>query len=110
MPMRRFVSLASLLFCPLASLLSTAEQFPPPPDPLARIKAAPGEGCSVSEASQCAEATGKIIAGALGPSPLEENLRQLTDEVGGRMTGSPARAPAAAGATGAVRRAGLDAG
>ncbi len=32
----------------------------------------------------------KILAAALGPSPIEENLRQLTDEIGGRMSGTPA--------------------
>jgi len=30
----------------------------------------------------------------MGLSPLEENLRRLTDEVGGRVTGSPQMAKA----------------
>src|SRR2546422_10630969 len=52
----------------------------------------------------------KIVANALGPSPLEENLRRLTDEVGGRMTGSPAVSRAVAWAVAAFRQAGADAG
>jgi carboxypeptidase Q len=109
MSTHRFVSLASLLFCPLAFVLPTAAQLPPaPPDPLSRMQAAAGGGCSAGEASPCTEATGKIIANALGPSPLEENLRRLTDEVGGRMTGSPAMARAVAWAMAAFRQAGVN--
>src|SRR3989449_10554790 len=52
----------------------------------------------------------KIVANALGPSPLEENLRRLTDEVGGRMTGSPAMSRAGAWAGAALRQAGVDEG
>ena len=50
----------------------------------------------------------RIIASALGPSPLEENLRQLTDEVGGRMSGSPSMRRAVAWAMEAFRQAGVD--
>ena len=32
----------------------------------------------------------KIIQAALEPSPLQENLRRLTDEIGGRVPGTPA--------------------
>jgi carboxypeptidase Q len=32
----------------------------------------------------------KIIQTALAPSPIQENLRRLTDEVGGRVPGTPA--------------------
>jgi carboxypeptidase Q len=34
--------------------------------------------------------TDRLIAEALKPSPLETNLRRLTDEVGGRVPGTPA--------------------
>jgi carboxypeptidase Q len=34
--------------------------------------------------------TNRIIQIALQPSPLESNLRHLTDEVGGRIPGTPA--------------------
>lgn len=50
----------------------------------------------------------RLIASALGPSPLEENLRQLTDEIGGRMSGSPAMRRAVAWAVEAFRQAGVD--
>lgn len=33
---------------------------------------------------------GKIIQTALQPSPIQENLRRLTDEIGGRVPGTPA--------------------
>jgi carboxypeptidase Q len=36
------------------------------------------------------EDASRIIQTALQPSPLENNLRQLTDEVGGRVPGTPA--------------------
>jgi hypothetical protein len=78
------------------------------PDPLAR----PGAGqsaasCSVTEAS-CAEAASKIIPQVMGPSPLEENLRRLTDEVGGRVTGSPEMAKAVDWAIAAFRAEGIE--
>lgn len=50
----------------------------------------------------------KIIAAALGPGPIEENLRQLTDELGGRMSGTAAMRHAADWAAGALRQAGVD--
>src|SRR5215468_1054133 len=36
------------------------------------------------------DAVNKIIQAALQPSPLQENLRRLTDEIGGRVPGTPA--------------------
>ncbi len=49
-----------------------------------------------------------MIQSALGPSPLEENLRYLTDSIGGRPTGSPAADRAAGWAVEALRHAGVD--
>jgi hypothetical protein len=49
-----------------------------------------------------------MIQSALGASPLEENLRYLTDTIGGRVTGSPAADRAAKWAVEAFRRAGVD--
>ncbi|HEY4817132.1 MAG TPA: hypothetical protein VIH67_06855, partial [Candidatus Acidoferrum sp.] len=84
----RFALFAAFLFS--WSLVSAfSAQLPSPPtDPLA--KPASGQGaaaCSATEAS-CAEAAAKILPQVMGPSPIEENLRRLTDEVGGRVTGS----------------------
>src|SRR5579862_5076078 len=84
----------------LATLLASsavAQISSPQPDPLARMRQAAEvntQACSESERSACAQAAAKIIAIALGASPLAENLRRLTDEIGGRLTGSPAMAKA----------------
>src|SRR5579863_2456717 len=78
-----------------------------PNDPLARRGAAPPQACSATEASS-AEAAAKIIPQVMGPSPMEGNLRRLTDEVGGRVTGSPAMARAVDWAVAAFRDAGVD--
>jgi carboxypeptidase Q len=91
---------------PAAAQLNQAE-----PDPLARMRqqaAANSQVCSADEASACAQAAPKIIANALGASPLADNLRRLTDEVGGRVTGSPAMARAVAWGLAAFREAGVD--
>jgi carboxypeptidase Q len=50
--------------------------------------------CSTTEASSCAEAAAKLLPIILGDSPMIENLRRLTDEVGGRVSGSPEMAKA----------------
>jgi carboxypeptidase Q len=101
--------ITSLGLCALAS--SSAAQLPPAKtDPLGK-SAAGIQGtaaCSATEASSCAEAAAKILPQALGPSPMEENLRRLTDEVGGRVTGSPEMAKAVEWAVAAFRAAGVD--
>jgi Zn-dependent M28 family amino/carboxypeptidase len=48
-----------------------------------------------------------IIGRALAPSPLAEDLRRLTDEVGGRVSGTPAMARAVDWAMGAFHAAGV---
>src|SRR4029077_7325556 len=95
----------------LVATSATAQISAPEPDPLARMRpaaAANSQACSESELSACAQAAPKIIANALGPSPLAENLRRLTDEIGGRPTGSPAMAKAVEWAVAAFRDAGVD--
>ena len=77
-------------------------------DPLAKPAAGQGPvACSATEAS-CAEAASKILPQVMGPSPLEGNLRRLTDEVGGRVTGSPEMAKAIKWAVAAFRAEGVD--
>jgi len=49
-----------------------------------------------------------MIQSALGSSPLEENLRILTDAIGGRVTGTPAADRAAEWAVAAFRQAGIE--
>src|SRR5271169_411622 len=64
-------------------------------------------GCAVDKPT-CAEVAPAIIKSALGASPLEENLRHLTDVIGGRVTGSPAASNAAIWAVEAFRKSGVD--
>jgi carboxypeptidase Q len=77
-------------------------------DPLAGPVTGQGAAaCSATEAS-CAEAAAKILPQVMGPSPLEANLRRLTDEVGGRVTGSPEMAKAVDWAVAAFRAEGVE--
>src|SRR5690349_17451767 len=95
----------------LAAVSAAAQISAPEPDPLARMRqaaAANSQACSESELSACAQDAPKIISNALGESPLAENLRRLTDEIGGRLSGSPAMAKAAEWALAAFRDAGID--
>ena len=52
--------------------------------------------------------TDRLIQEALKPSPLEANLRRLTDEIGGRVPGTPAMRRAADWAVAAFKEAGAD--
>jgi Iap family predicted aminopeptidase len=92
----------------LLVLASTAcGQTPPinPPPGFGQVPQGTG-ACSVEKS--CADLAPQMIRSAEGPSPLEENLRTLTDSIGGRVTGSPAAGRAAAWAVEALRRAGVD--
>jgi hypothetical protein len=50
----------------------------------------------------------RLLGVVMGPSPIEEDLRVLTDEIGGRMTGSEANRRGVRWAVDAFRRAGVD--
>ncbi len=52
--------------------------------------------------------TDRIIQEALKPSPLESNLRRLTDEIGGRVPGTPAMQRAVDWGVAAFKAAGAD--
>jgi hypothetical protein len=52
---------------------------------------------------------GRLVAALLGPTPLEDDLRALTDEVGGRPTGSAANARAVEWGIQRFRAAGVEA-
>jgi hypothetical protein len=107
---RRTVFLNSLFFCLFAAIPSVQAQLPPAKkDPLNPSQSAQEKtGCSATEASSCAEAAAKILPIVMGSSPLEENLRRLTDEVGGRVTGTPEMAKAVEWGVGTFRAAGVD--
>ena len=77
-------------------------------DPLHRAQTPSAAACTTDVSSSCAEVAAKILPLILGPSPLRENLRRLTDEIGGRVTGSPAMERAVQWATTAFRAAGVE--
>ncbi len=108
--LRHTVFLISMFLCLFTALPSVQAQLPPAKkDPLSPSQSAQGKaGCSTTEASSCAEAAAKILPIVMGSSPMEENLRRLTDEVGGRVTGSPQMAKAVEWGVGAFRAAGVD--
>ena len=59
--------------------------------------------------SLCAqEAASRVAAQALKPSPLESNLRVLTDQIGGRVPGTPAMERAVEWGVAAFKAAGAD--
>ena len=103
------VALAAMFVIACFRVSAAAAQLPAAKtDPLARPMADQGvAACSATEAS-CAEAAAKILPQVMGPSPLEGNLRRLTDEVGGRVTGSPEMAKAVDWAVTAFRAEGVD--
>jgi carboxypeptidase Q len=85
-------------------------QLPPANDSLSPAASSPSPAaCSATDASSCAQAAAKILPIIMGPSPLEENLRRLTDEIGGRVTGSPEMAQAVEWALAAFSAAGVPA-
>src|SRR5260370_29703128 len=72
---------------------SLSAQLPPVNiDPL--HPAQDNAACSATDTPSCAAAAAKLLPLILGDSPMIENLRRLTDEVGGRVTGSPEMAKA----------------
>ena len=103
------------LFLPAALLVAGppvwAQLSPSEPDPLARIRDAAKTNvqvCSATGETLCEQVAPKIIENALGESPLAENLRRLTDEIGGRVSGTPEAARAVAWGVLAFRQAGVD--
>lgn len=90
----------------LAAATASAQMPPLKPPPFAPQVPQGSGTCSVEKS--CAELTPQMIQSALGPAPLEENLRYLTDTIGGRVTGTPAADRAADWAVQAFRHAGVD--
>src|SRR5271163_1044635 len=108
--MRQIAILSTSLLLYLLTSLSATAQLPPVKDSLNPIQSSQSPAaCSTTDASSCAQAAAKILPQVMGPSPMEENLRRLTDEIGGRVTGSPEMAKAVAWAVAAFRAEGVDA-
>ncbi len=63
---------------------------------------------SASAAAQSNSDADRVIQEALKPSPIEHNLRHLTDEIGGRVPGTPAMDRAVAWGVAAFKEAGAD--
>ena len=103
---RNFLLLASLLLYLLVA--SVSAQLPPVKNPLAPGQNPAAAGCSIADASSCAQVTAKLLPIVMRPSPMEENLRRLTDEIGGRVTGSPEMAKAVEWAVAAFRAGNID--
>jgi len=101
----RQIGLLALIFF-LLTAAASAQISPAQPPPFSRQPPS-GEGvCSIH--TSCADLAPTMIQSALGVSPLEENLRYLTDSIGGRVTGSPAADRAIGWAVEALRHAGVD--
>src|SRR5215471_6681650 len=94
----------------LVFVLGVFAQLPPTnTDILRPLQGTPATAaCSATESSACAQAAAKIIPIVMGDSPLQENLRKLTDEVGGRVSGSAEMAKAVEWGVAAFRAAGVD--
>jgi len=107
----RFALCLSAALYVATALPAFAQLSSPETDPLARIRDAAKsnvETCSAAGETLCEQVAPKIIENALGESPLAENLRRLTDGIGGRVTGSPEAARAVAWGVAAFRDAGVD--
>ena len=99
------------IFCLIGFALSefaACAQLPPVQNPLVPGQNPATPGCSTTDASSCAQAAAKLLPIVMGPSLMEENLRRLTDEIGGRVSGSPEMARAVEWAVAAFRTAGIE--
>jgi carboxypeptidase Q len=103
--LRRFISPVSVLSAMIMFPFGTFAQIPPLRPPPLQVPVGAGS-CSVEKS--CDDLAPAMIQSALGPSPMEENLRYLTDTIGGRVTGSPAIDRAVGWAVEALHHAGVD--
>lgn len=103
--MHRFSRPILVLSATVLLPFGTFAQIPPLKPPPLQVPAGTGT-CSVEKS--CDDLAPAMIQSALGPSPLEENLRYLTDTIGGRVTGSPAADRAVGWAVEALHHAGVD--
>jgi carboxypeptidase Q len=102
---RRILRPALVLLAIILVSMGAYAQIPPLKPPPLQVPTGTGT-CSVEKS--CDDLAPAMIQSALGPSPLEENLRYLTDTIGGRVTGSPAADRAVGWAVEALHHAGVD--
>ena len=99
----------SLILVSVGASCSVAQLAPAQTDALSKLQASQNAAaCSATDASSCAQAAGKLMPLILGDSPMIENLRRLTDEIGGRVTGTPEMAKAVQWGIAGFRAAGVD--
>lgn len=101
----KFTAVAAVFVFALA-LRANAQGLPPVKKAFQPKVPQGAYGCSIH--ASCADAAPIIIKSIQGPSPLEKNLRELTDTIGGRVTGTPAAEKAVDWAVNAFRQAGVD--
>ena len=90
----------------VGSLQTRAQIIPKQPPPFSDQSMTTGsDGCSLQKS--CAELAPAMIQSALGPSPLESNLRYLTNSIGSRMIGTEANERAVSWALSEFRSAGV---
>src|SRR5258708_6071023 len=109
----RALGVATLVLLMCQVLVSTprvqAQLAPSQTDALSKLQATQNAAaCSATEASSCAQAASKLMPLILGDSPMIENLRRLTDEIGGRVTGTPEMARAVQWGIAGFRAASVD--
>jgi carboxypeptidase Q len=86
-----------------------AQLTPSQTDALSKLQSSENAAaCSATDASSCAQAAAKLMPIILGDSPMIENLRRLTEEIGGRVTGTPEMANAIQWGVAGFRAAGVD--
>lgn len=104
-----FASLLLYFSASISASISASAQLPSVPDSLSSAQFGQNAAaCSATDASSCAQAAAKILPQVLGSSPMEENLRRLTDDIGGRVTGSPEMAKAVDWAVAAFHAEGVE--
>jgi len=103
---RRTIPFALLLASSLVFASIARAQIPAAkPAPLTKV---PSSDQTCAAGRPCAEVAPVMLSSAQGASALEENLRHLTDVIGGRVSGTPAAHRAATWTAEAFRRAGAD--
>src|ERR1700722_402570 len=73
-----FACVVASVACP-----ARAQLIPQSPNPFSGSNSSASAGCSLQ--ASCAELAPGMIKSAEGPSPLEANLRELTQSIGGRI-------------------------